>query len=936
MGTSNPTQSRMPYNLSGSFDCRICCQTYQHKEALNRHLKVHDEVFGHTCSVCQLSFYRKDILTRHMQVHKSRAPDQRAANGRRRAQRACLPCRKSKTRCDGTTYCSQCKRQGHVCVFDDRPGRLSQQARIKQDRSLSTPVNEHDEQCHPNGAVPGKSEASKDSHVELMHQNAQADEHANNVQLSELGTTSIENLDNARFMPESAGFIGLEMTEGPGNSWGDESNWSWMNEYLFFDGDSQAPPTFQPRIDNALFQDQHKLGCLIDNLEPTLANNVSSRLEKRIAATPLFQNAEGYPSIAHEDGPVPYNRVQLHGEQNVDDLSVTKHAESTLGSLTVSKPLLQCSAEDLAGPAPVKTRTLEAVVDTLADFAIQSLLELSAGKLNGPYTWVDQAMEVGKAFGIRHIQSDQQSGQHVFDVFMSLFFEKFHCLWPLFWEQGIRYNDVPPTLYLTMTAIGAIYSGKEGIAYGRMMHEALRLRFLSTSFRYREADQAAECLCHCLLLTQVTSLYFGHKEAFSSAQQLGSVLITWMRRMNLFNDGLTYCEAQTPSHSNCREKSNAIEVWSRREVRKRLAFGIMRTETFLSLLLNTRPLVSPEELNISLPCSDSLWTKVDLEERQLITMIELDRTGVSQLLFSDLFRIAMDRSELLPNLRSTDYELLLFSLQHSVWRFCHDPDMFLRLTGEHRPAANLASRPLSFFRVCSENNAADNNAMRKTGSLFDAPSLAPERDHLLSSGRVMEDMKADYVRTCLALEKWMLSVTASLAPAERVVERTCLLNGYLTYHTSMLRLSSNVEALHKLAYRFALASSSPPSEELRRTYEWSQGAASDTALRHARAIVKIIKDECHRDHHRRAKFSILAFISLDMAAVTVWAYASMHSIPAGGSPPDSEFSRFHRGNNRTLLAELERLYHCISPGWNLVSSFAATASAMGVCPLPVL
>jgi hypothetical protein len=111
----------------------------------------------------------------------------------------------------------------------------------------------------------------------------------------------------------------------------------------------------------------------------------------------------------------------------------------------------------------------------------------------------------------------------------------FAPLWPLLGMQNFDMDLLHPLLYLTLSSIGAMYSGLKECHFGQMMHECVRKKLLAVAFEIEDLDDDFLWLGQARLLTQVAALYFGQKRAFSYAQHLGSVLAAQARRMDLFS-----------------------------------------------------------------------------------------------------------------------------------------------------------------------------------------------------------------------------------------------------------------------------------------------------------------------------------------------------------------------------------------------------------------
>lgn len=83
--------------------CFVCNRTYERVDHLNRHLKSHDNERAYKCSDCGKGFNRADLLNRHRSSHENAAQGERSV--RRRTEKACQACIKSKTKCDEDRPC---------------------------------------------------------------------------------------------------------------------------------------------------------------------------------------------------------------------------------------------------------------------------------------------------------------------------------------------------------------------------------------------------------------------------------------------------------------------------------------------------------------------------------------------------------------------------------------------------------------------------------------------------------------------------------------------------------------------------------------------------------------------------------------------------------------------------------------------------------------
>lgn len=345
-------------------------------------------------------------------------------------------------------------------------------------------------------------------------------------------------------------------------------------------------------------------------------------------------------------------------------------------------------------------------------------------------------------------------------------------------------------------------------------------------------------------------------------------------------------------------------AWQKDEGRRRIAFGMLRTDVYTSVLLSTRPLVTPEEVKLTFPRSDALWMNSEhlTAEGRLSRQREEDSQSL-QMPFSDIVRIFLDRNEPKPELSPVGYELVLFGLQEAVWRFSHDAELFPRLTG-----------------AC-------------LGDTLFPPTTNPSLDHKpppttsnSHSHRRMLDLHNDHARLIAALDSWSSAVNTALASGAYTAHRDTLMSSLLLYRLSMLRLAAPLEDLHHISYRAA----SPPTVSQRilsKTTAWTRSRFCPEAAQQAWDVKTLIEQELLRPQSEQARFNFLAFCSLHHAAVVLWTVAAMRDLLPKSTakvPKDRDVQSF--------LNECPRLFSLLSPlGGN---SFEASAYRLQACRFP--
>jgi hypothetical protein len=389
------------------------------------------------------------------------------------------------------------------------------------------------------------------------------------------------------------------------------------------------------------------------------------------------------------------------------------------------------------------------------------------------------------------------------------------------------------------------------------------------------------------------------------------------------------------------------------EARLRLAFGIVRADVFTSVLLNTRPLVSHDEVELPLPCSDSLWHNEDrLSTQEYLVSIRAERKSYAQIFYCDLLKIFLERQESKPLLAAAGYELCLFGLQAAVWQFAHGQHVFERLTG-----VNWQNSSRSAPSARSESGAIANEESSGLDSLsVPAAELelsSPRRDligqassaqlHQSLGGldtlgrvyRLMNDMKADRARVECALESCSQGFLAIRRLAPTTQHRDTLMSSMLLLHTSYMQLNTPLQQLHHISYR-AANNHIVSKEILKSVQAWVKSDAASRAAQEAIAICEMIHLEQKRPLERRARFNFLAFVSVHHAAVVLWTISELRSNTELLTPKRGEhFSTFgvglHKRDTRGLLQACAQIFYHLSSLAGV--SFGAAAENLSRCTL---
>lgn len=313
----------------------------------------------------------------------------------------------------------------------------------------------------------------------------------------------------------------------------------------------------------------------------------------------------------------------------------------------------------------------------------------------------------------------------------------------------------------------------------------------------------------------------------------------------------------------------------------------MRTDIYTSTLLNTRPLLTSEEVRMTFPRSDSIWLNTfGYSPADRLLAQRREDAAANQMPFCDIIRIFLERNEAKPMLGPVGYELSLFGLQEAVWRFSQDPELYPRLTGACLGAQTTEALPAQ---------------------------------HMKGTYR-MQDLHLDHSRLRHALDSWSQVVEREFEKGAYANLRDTLMSSMLLVRLSRLRLAAPVEDLHHVSYR-AANPKSVDSTILVKIRAWCKSPFASDAAQQAWEIQKILTDEMQRPKSEQARFNYLAFCGLHHSAVVLWAWHGFICSPEANLA-NSSFT-VSRDEIAHYLDECPHLFNLISPlGGN---SFEAAA-----------
>ncbi|CAI7599246.1 unnamed protein product [Penicillium manginii] len=812
------------------YSCSVCNKSYRLRGSLSRHVRNHSLASSqHVCTTCDVAFSRRDLLRRHLQIHKR--PDDPVGSPsvgneasrpatRQRCHTACQPCREARVKCDGEYPCAHCVSSQTECQFKARAHRVSRiievdtapEHRPDQDE---VPVEQHNEDS-PSMQAKGADMTAADLFQSPVSNNLDP-----TTQSWAQGALT-PNLDHMDEITE------IDFAWANALSSTSTGSWPWLHESLFLQGNDMlnCPDALNsfPIDPLDLAQDARLDLSSFDVSAPQESvTDVQSSTQPAAPVTPITASVQ--------KDTFPSSMLVVEGDNRR-----LRHTDTT----------------DPRHEMPLQEKLVEELVTHPGNYS-----SLPRSQLCRFLYWQSMSIRISETF---HFDSrpSEDSKSSLFEM-MEMYRENFSPLWPLLSGKDFDPDRVHPLLFLTVVSIGCMYGSPQQCRFGNILHERIRHHVADSLIGLEEVGSDTLWLGQARLLTQVAALYFGQRRGFSYAQHLGAIIAAQARRMDLFSTLGSPPTGAVPIEQQ-------LAWWHNDESRKRLAFGILRADIFASVLLNTRPLLSAEEIYLDLPGEDELWQQLDkISQDQLITRLRAELPGTPSLPFCDLVRVAEDREEMLLYMNARGYEQLIFGLQGHVWRFSHDRTMFPRLTGLSDGAVCEGSIPSSSFD--------------RRHSIF-SPSNS---DQLGITFRQMKDLRRDRRRITEVLQKWEQSFAAVRTTPKFTKDRSSVLSSLLLLHISYLRLCAPLADLHSAAYTL-MDEKSFDDKKWQALSEWASSPEANQAVEHVQHIWSLLYHEIKQAGCEKAKFNLLAFSGLHHAAVVTWAFVGAHKEQTGELP----------------------------------------------------
>ncbi|KAI1371323.1 hypothetical protein F4677DRAFT_316116 [Hypoxylon crocopeplum] len=239
---------------------------------------------------------------------------------------------------------------------------------------------------------------------------------------------------------------------------------------------------------------------------------------------------------------------------------------------------------------------------------------------------------------------------------VGLFFSDIHPHWPMLHAPTFEAEKAPTILLAPMVMLASWLEGGSE-------HQKLSPLVFEEVNRIRMDLNPPLCLLQAVLLYIVYTTYTLTTEGMvAKALNLTSLLISTCRYLGIFSGQYT-CQERTDQECEC-----PFVAWRIQEQLNRLAFFVLRVDTYLSVLLDHPPSLRYQELCIPLPKSRELWAASNDDERRKLQWNE--PAGREKALFSFLMRDALHHvhdAKLPYRLTDIDYHLTTCATQTCIW-----------------------------------------------------------------------------------------------------------------------------------------------------------------------------------------------------------------------------------------------------------------------------
>ena len=572
---------------------------------------------------------------------------------------------------------------------------------------------------------------------------------------------------------------------------------------------------------------------------------------------------------------------------------------------------------DMAPPMPMQQSNPFLTSDTLTEdqvagelMALATDLSPTSSQGDRSLLWATMAHKIARGYGLAGLAP---AGMHVFNFFLNQFFKVYYPICPLLLELDFAPQDLPNHLYLTAIAIGAGYTGEGAAHFHRRLLAVLRVTLIRITFEREINEEALVPLCQSLVYIQSAILHFGHTQAFGFLPQLAALTATLARKVGLFSEPILETQQPTTSLRYGKQRATSRQF----EVRRQLAFTIVKLDAFVSLVSDVRPSVFYDEINLRPPISSGEWLKCAPGQVPSMNNVFVDHSPHP---YRNLVSIGLDDDEEYPDdVTSSELEAVVYGFQPAVWQSSYARHSALR------PPFDLSLQELDL------------------GAGAASPSERSDLPFRGSDNSWMRHLHVGHDRLVSGVKKWQVALRESMRSEEGSKNRDSLLSARLLCNISLMKLASDLPSMHMVALH-CIRGADPPAEGLGAVWKWANSKVAPIAVDYACSTWSLVATELSQTEKTEVHFNILSQVALFNAAVIIWTYAGTQAVSSrnllgslfrSAAAGDGRLM-ICRGNNGSLMESFADLVKGVTPQWTPgTSKYHATVSALIQHPLPL-
>ncbi|KAF4537803.1 uncharacterized protein LTHEOB_11427 [Lasiodiplodia theobromae] len=192
----------------------------------------------------------------------------------------------------------------------------------------------------------------------------------------------------------------------------------------------------------------------------------------------------------------------------------------------------------------------------------------------------------------------------VMNVFVQLYFEHFHPIFPMLHQPSFGKGAPRPLLTLAVATIGARYSKLEGASQCALaMTELLRrlaMHLCETDNRFSRQIS----LLQCIVLHHLSGLHSGDRRLMEVVEINQCIPASLGRRTGLFRSG----SSLSPDAVRAIPLEDRWHLWIKEEENRRTSHAMSVLDHHIRLHAQTTSVISKEELRIELPSHEDMWS----------------------------------------------------------------------------------------------------------------------------------------------------------------------------------------------------------------------------------------------------------------------------------------------------------------------------------------